>query len=92
MAGTSATYRRITKVDLHVPEHVSPEAADLIKRVSPLDMMQVRGRSYLKKLLRYNPEDRLPLKDVLIHPWVLKYQRKKTSSTGTSQLQGARQS
>lgn len=33
MAGTSATYKRICKVDLHIPSYVSPEAADLIRRV-----------------------------------------------------------
>lgn len=31
MSGYSATYRRIAKVDLHVPEWVSPEAKDLIQ-------------------------------------------------------------
>jgi len=29
-----ATYRRIRTVDLHIPSHVSPEAADVIRGVS----------------------------------------------------------
>ncbi|KAJ2497911.1 spindle assembly checkpoint kinase [Coemansia sp. RSA 1972] len=51
-----ATYRRIAKVDLHIPPEVSPEAADLIKR-----------------LLKYDGEQRLPLGEVLRHPWILKH-------------------
>lgn len=51
-----ATYRRIAKVDLKVPDYVSPEAKDLIT-----------------KLLQYNPEKRLPLEQVLQHPWITKY-------------------
>ncbi|ORX37290.1 kinase-like domain-containing protein [Kockovaella imperatae] len=65
LSGNSATYKRICKVDLKIPDHVSPEAADLIR-----------------KLLRYNPEERLPLADVLAHPWIKKYEKK--SSTGGS--------
>ena len=29
----AATYRRIAKVDLRIPAHVSPEAKDLISKV-----------------------------------------------------------
>ena len=29
----AATYRRIAKVDLRIPSHVSPEARDLISKV-----------------------------------------------------------
>ncbi|KAI5989127.1 kinase-like domain-containing protein [Pisolithus albus] len=42
----NATYRRIAKVDLRIPPHVSPDARDLIA-----------------KLLKYNPEERLPLSE-----------------------------
>ncbi|WWC88511.1 uncharacterized protein L201_003422 [Kwoniella dendrophila CBS 6074] len=62
-AGHAATYKRIRNVDLKIPEFVSAEAGDLIK-----------------KLLRYNPEDRLPLSEVLMHPWVLKYQKKRSTA------------
>ncbi|KAJ2487328.1 spindle assembly checkpoint kinase, partial [Coemansia sp. RSA 2320] len=51
-----ATYRRIAKVDLHIPSYVSPEAADLITQ-----------------LLQYDSDKRMPLHDVLEHPWLLKH-------------------
>ncbi|BFZ19788.1 hypothetical protein BsWGS_22827 [Bradybaena similaris] len=53
--GHSETYRRICKVDLKFPDHVSDGAKDLIV-----------------KLLRHDPKTRLPLADVLKHPWVVK--------------------
>jgi len=56
MAGDRATYLRIARVDLKIPDHVSPEAADLIR-----------------KLLKYNPHDRLSLDQVQQHPWILKH-------------------
>ncbi|WRT67907.1 uncharacterized protein IL334_004881 [Kwoniella shivajii] len=62
LSGHAATYRRIRNVDLHIPDSVSPEAADLIKR-----------------LLRYIPEDRIALSEVLVHPWILKYQKKRSA-------------
>ncbi|WWC70902.1 serine/threonine-protein kinase ark1 [Kwoniella pini CBS 10737] len=62
MSGHAATYKRIRNVDLHIPDSVSPEAADLIRR-----------------LLRYVPEDRLALSEVLVHPWILKYQKKRST-------------
>ncbi|KAJ1646169.1 spindle assembly checkpoint kinase [Coemansia asiatica] len=51
-----ATYRRIAKVDLHIPQYVSMEAADLITR-----------------LLQYDGAKRLPLNEVLQHPWIIKH-------------------
>ncbi|KAJ1899019.1 spindle assembly checkpoint kinase [Kickxella alabastrina] len=51
-----ATYRRIAKVDLHVPPYVSRHASDLITR-----------------LLQYDGANRLPLDEVLKHPWILKH-------------------
>ncbi|KAJ2388064.1 spindle assembly checkpoint kinase [Coemansia sp. RSA 2559] len=51
-----ATYRRIAKVDLHIPAFVSSEAADLI-----------RG------LLQYEGAQRLPLEEVLNHPWITRH-------------------
>jgi len=50
------TYRRITKVDLRFPSHLSTEAKDLISR-----------------LLRKDPSERLELKEVLKHEWILKH-------------------
>ncbi|KAJ3190659.1 spindle assembly checkpoint kinase [Irineochytrium annulatum] len=59
-----ATYRRIAKVDLHVPEFVSSEAKDLIKKFESLT-------SPASKLLQYDPEKRLRLDMVKVHPWVV---------------------
>ncbi|OCF30442.1 AUR protein kinase [Kwoniella heveanensis CBS 569] len=61
LSGHAATYRRIRNIDLHIPDSVSAEAADLITR-----------------LLRYNPEDRLPLTEVMVHPWIKRYQKKRS--------------
>lgn len=54
--GHSETYRRIVKVDLKFPSHVSEGARDLIS-----------------KLLRHDPQKRLPLAEVLKHPWIVQY-------------------
>ncbi|GAA5934526.1 aurora family serine/threonine-protein kinase [Sporobolomyces koalae] len=62
LSGHAATYKKICKLDYTIPATVSPEAADLIR-----------------KLLKYNPQDRLPLKEVAQHPWITKY-IKRTSS------------
>jgi aurora kinase len=76
LAGNSATYKRIREVDLHIPSHVSKEAADLITRVSPGAALFYTQAD--RQLLRYNPEDRLPLSEVLKHPWIKKYEKKKS--------------
>jgi serine/threonine protein kinase len=54
--GFQETYRRISRVDFQLPEHVSPEAQDLIRN-----------------LLQHDPEKRLELDAVLVHPWILKH-------------------
>ena len=33
------------------------------------------------QLLRYEPEDRLPLSEVLVHPWIKKYEKKTSMGT-----------
>ncbi|CAG8599073.1 11848_t:CDS:2, partial [Ambispora gerdemannii] len=63
LTGYSATYKRIALVDLKIPDHISPEAQDLIV-----------------SLLQYDPNKRLPLDQVVNHPWILKYNR--TESNG----------
>ena len=54
-AGNQETYRRILKIDLRFPEHVSEGARDLIR-----------------KLLKKEPSERLPHREVVKHPWILK--------------------
>ncbi|KZS93722.1 kinase-like protein [Sistotremastrum niveocremeum HHB9708] len=67
MSGYNATYKRIAKVDLKIPPHVSAEARDLIT-----------------KLLQYNPEKRLALDKVAVHPWIVKYQPRGHSNGDTA--------
>ncbi|KAJ3484744.1 hypothetical protein NLG97_g6982 [Lecanicillium saksenae] len=50
------TQRRIARADMSVPSFVSPEAADLIK-----------------KLLVLDPEKRIPLDQIPMHPWIVKH-------------------
>ncbi|KAK4687841.1 hypothetical protein P7C73_g2291, partial [Tremellales sp. Uapishka_1] len=61
--GHQATYKRIVKVDMKIPDTISPEAADLIR-----------------KLLKYDPQERLALSEVLVHPWIKKYESRKHAS------------
>ncbi|KAL1925498.1 uncharacterized protein VTP21DRAFT_381 [Calcarisporiella thermophila] len=56
LSGQTATYKRIARVDLKIPDYVSPEAKDLIT-----------------KLLQHNPENRLPLEQLVRHPWIVRY-------------------
>jgi aurora kinase len=36
----------------------------------------------MTQLLRHDPEARLPLSEVLKHPWIKRYEKKKSSSSG----------
>ena len=54
-AGHSDTYRRILKVDLHFPE--KPHVSE-------------GAKDLIRKLLQRQPEQRLPLKELLLHPWI----------------------
>ena len=76
-AHLSATYRRIKNVDLKIPDDVSVEAADLIRKVGII-VMHVRA-DLMIQLLRHNPEDRLPLSEVLTHPWIKRYEKKRST-------------
>ncbi|PSC72353.1 Serine threonine-kinase Aurora-1 [Micractinium conductrix] len=55
-AGHSETYKRILRVDLKFP--ASPERSDGVKHL-------------IRKLLVKNPKERMPLEQVLQHPWIL---------------------
>lgn len=91
----SATYRKIAKVDFKIPDTVSKEAADLIRRVrrAICPGPSARQTEHRGQLLRHDAEARLSLDKVAVHPWVLRYQ-KKTSSVavggGTSAFAASR--
>ncbi|CAO3672258.1 unnamed protein product [Umbelopsis vinacea] len=67
MAGQRATYLRIARVDLKIPNHVSSDAADLIR-----------------KLLKYNPDERLSLEHVQQHPWIVRHLGKSSEVSATN--------
>ena len=70
----TGTFKRIAKVDLHLPKWISKEADSLIRGVGSY---LVPASSLLTvlyvQLLQYKPQDRLSLDEVLQHPWILKY-------------------
>lgn len=55
-AGYKATYRRIAKVDLQIPT----------------GSMSAEAEDLIRRLLQLDPKDRLPLPQVLSHPWIVK--------------------
>lgn len=69
----TATYKKISKVEFQIPDHVSPEAKDLIRKVLyPYAVFQVL---ILFQLLQHDAEKRMPLLEVAVHPWILKYKK-----------------
>ncbi|EIW76705.1 kinase-like protein [Coniophora puteana RWD-64-598 SS2] len=59
-SSTQATYRRIAKVDLKVPSHVSPEARDLITKLLKYDPQQRLLLSEVRThpwIVKYRPKD-----------------------------------
>ncbi|KAJ1650497.1 spindle assembly checkpoint kinase [Dispira simplex] len=67
LSSQQATFKRISRVDLKIPDYISSAAADLIH-----------------KLLRHNPDERLPLEKVLTHPWIVQYITSSDAQTAKS--------
>lgn len=71
------TYKRIVRCEMTVPSHVSPEAVDLIKSVRYISVHLLIWMNaniwFLVQLLVVDPEKRLPLDQVLKHPWIIKH-------------------
>ncbi|VDB91791.1 unnamed protein product [Peniophora sp. CBMAI 1063] len=61
--GQWGTYKKISRVNFNFPRD----------RVTP------EARDLITKLLRYDPDERLPLADVLTHPWILKHRKPRAS-------------
>lgn len=96
----TATYNKITRLQYTIPATVSPEAADLIRKVRALlhILLSRISRGHYRicslvfpvltpsrpQLLRIKPEDRLPLSEVLKHPWIKKYEKRSSSSVPSS--------
>ncbi|ORY77263.1 kinase-like domain-containing protein [Leucosporidium creatinivorum] len=66
--GYNATYKRIARVDLKFPTDGTAPSPE--------------AQDLIKRLLRHDPQARLPLDQVAVHPWITKY-RKKVSSAGS---------
>lgn len=67
------TQRRIARGEMTVPSFVSPEAKDLIKRVSHRLTQTSKSVTNLSQLLVLDPEKRIPLEEVQRHPWIIKH-------------------
>ena len=73
------TYRKIKSCDIRFDNCISKGAQDLICRVRiPLIFKRffwnfLRNFNLLFKLLIINPNERLTAKEVMTHPWILKY-------------------
>jgi aurora kinase len=66
------THRRIARGDMTIPSFVSPEARDLIKKVSPCSKNFEPSTNKIK-LLVLDSEQRLSLEKVQQHPWIIKH-------------------
>lgn len=68
------THRRIARADMTIPSFVSDGARDLIKKVSRSNFRSSRPDKMLTRLqlLVVDPDQRLPLDKVLLHPWIIK--------------------
>ncbi|KAJ8462454.1 hypothetical protein ONZ45_g17924 [Pleurotus djamor] len=63
--------------------------ANTYRRIAKVDLkfpsaMSLEARDLITKLLRYDPQQRLPLSEVLCHPWIVKYRPKGTVRDGSS--------
>ncbi len=69
------TQRRIVRCEMTVPSFVSPEARDLIKKVSWLPHVTSKDdqADFGFQLLVLDPEKRIPLEEVEQHPWIVKH-------------------
>jgi aurora kinase len=68
------TQKRIARADMTIPEWVSKEAKDLIKKVCSLSISRrPRHPANVRQLLVLDPEKRLPLEEVQNHPWIIKH-------------------
>ena len=59
LSGASMTYKRIAAVDLHMPEHFSPDAKDLIRsllRYNPADRLPLSKVLRHPWIMRHDPQ------------------------------------
>lgn len=67
------TQRRIARGEMTVPSFVSPEAKNLIHRVSFSNYLWAKDDTDILQLLILDPEKRITLEEVQQHPWIVKH-------------------
>lgn len=86
------TQRRIARGEMTIPSFVSPEAKNLIQRVSLLQEIKLDLTVLiLFQLLILDPEKRISLDDIQKHPWIIKHcqgDRGKQRSLGIKETKG----
>lgn len=76
----NATYKRIVKVDLRFPKYLPGGSGNDKENISTSTVnngnatgLDLDAIDLIRRLLRYEPSERLSLDDVLRHPWIDKY-------------------
>jgi aurora kinase len=74
------TQRRIVKGQMKIPQSVSPEAQDLIRKVSIRIIPHLVSHADIYwKLLVLQPSQRILIEEIFKHPWIVKNCVGKTS-------------
>lgn len=76
----NATYKRIVKVDLRFPKYLPGGSGNDKENINTSTVnngnatgLDLDAIDLIKRLLRYEPSERLSLDEVLRHPWIDKY-------------------
>ena len=69
----SLTHRRIMRADMTIPSFVSPEARDLIRKVSSSSAVGSPSSTNEDQLLVLDSDRRIALEKVQQHPWIVKH-------------------
>ena len=79
----SLTHRRITRADMIIPSFVSPEAKDLIRKVSLSSAVASSPSTNDDQLLVLDSDRRIALEEVQRHPWIVKHCQSATKEEKT---------
>ena len=79
----SLTHRRIMRADMTIPSFVSPEAKDLIRKVSLSSAVASSPSTNDDQLLVLDSDRRIALEKVQLHPWIVKHCQSATKEEKT---------
>lgn len=79
----SLTHRRIMRADMTIPSFVSPEAKDLIRKVSLSSAVASSPSTNDDQLLVLDSDRRIALEEVQRHPWIVKHCQSATKEEKT---------